>query len=270
MTHSVTVDAREGGEIVTHPGEALACREQVCRRHPTLNAMRPSAAPDQQPPVKGPGGGTPPRPDETGLWKLVHECGVKPRHGAGIMGMNHKRLWYLCEKWSRQGKYDYGVSCDLGWSVERHQPKFRGEHIKVSALDEAPAVHVYPKPPPPPFSGASMAMRVVMAGPETNPALREANRRAVRAVGRRAKQDATRVMLRNATPVVAIDPTPSALASQQQAMVTAMVTHGQVFITAPTQRQARRVMTHFTLHEDGRITDNRAAMRFDMTRGNRS
>jgi hypothetical protein len=109
-----------------------------------------------------------------------------------------------------------------------------------------------------------------MAGRETNPALREANRAAVRAVGGRARRDANRIKLRNAVPVVAIDPTPSAWASHQQAMVTAMVTHGQVFITAPTQRQARRVMTHFTLHEDGRITDNRAAMRFDMTRGNRS
>lgn len=29
--------------------------------------------------------------------------------------VNKKRLWYLLEKWFKQGFYDYGVSLDLGW-----------------------------------------------------------------------------------------------------------------------------------------------------------
>lgn len=29
-----------------------------------------------------------------------------------------KRAWYLCNKWSDKGWYDYGVVCDLGWVTE--------------------------------------------------------------------------------------------------------------------------------------------------------
>ena len=29
--------------------------------------------------------------------------------------INKKRLWYLLEKWFRQGFYDYGIRLDLGW-----------------------------------------------------------------------------------------------------------------------------------------------------------
>ncbi len=31
----------------------------------------------------------------------------------------HKRAWYLLEKWSGQGLYDYGVTVDLGWMTEK-------------------------------------------------------------------------------------------------------------------------------------------------------
>jgi len=29
--------------------------------------------------------------------------------------MHYKRAWYLLEKWSDKGWYDYGVTSDLGW-----------------------------------------------------------------------------------------------------------------------------------------------------------
>lgn len=31
----------------------------------------------------------------------------------------YKRAWYLLEKWSNQGVYDYGVTVDLGWITEK-------------------------------------------------------------------------------------------------------------------------------------------------------
>jgi hypothetical protein len=29
--------------------------------------------------------------------------------------MHYKRAWYLLEKWSNKGWYEYGVTLDLGW-----------------------------------------------------------------------------------------------------------------------------------------------------------
>lgn len=31
------------------------------------------------------------------------------------LGMHRKRVWYLAEKWSRKGWYEYGVAVDMGW-----------------------------------------------------------------------------------------------------------------------------------------------------------
>jgi len=33
--------------------------------------------------------------------------------------MPYKRAWYLLEKWSKKGWYDYGVTLDLGWMTEK-------------------------------------------------------------------------------------------------------------------------------------------------------
>lgn len=33
--------------------------------------------------------------------------------------VNYKRAWYLLEKWSNKGLYDYGVSLDLGWITDK-------------------------------------------------------------------------------------------------------------------------------------------------------
>ena len=32
--------------------------------------------------------------------------------------IHHKRAWYLLEKWSDRGLYDYGVTSDLGWLTD--------------------------------------------------------------------------------------------------------------------------------------------------------
>lgn len=47
--------------------------------------------------------------------------------------INKKRLWYLLEKWVKQGFYDYGVNLDLGWFEIKKIPNrycdllFKGE-----------------------------------------------------------------------------------------------------------------------------------------------
>lgn len=33
--------------------------------------------------------------------------------------MNYKRAWYLLDKWSGKGWYDYGVNVDLGWITDK-------------------------------------------------------------------------------------------------------------------------------------------------------
>lgn len=32
-----------------------------------------------------------------------------------FIGINHKRAWYLLDKWAGRGWYEYGVCIDLGW-----------------------------------------------------------------------------------------------------------------------------------------------------------
>lgn len=54
------------------------------------------------------------RDDERQLWEAI-QSGRWPRDAGQELGMHWKRVVYLCEKWTRQGKYDYGVSPDLGW-----------------------------------------------------------------------------------------------------------------------------------------------------------
>lgn len=45
--------------------------------------------------------------------------------------MHHKRCWYLLEKWSGIGFYDYGVTLDLGWIYPNELP----ERYKVLVED---------------------------------------------------------------------------------------------------------------------------------------
>lgn len=43
--------------------------------------------------------------------------GIMPRDIINFLSeyINHKRCWYLLQKWGRLGFYDWGVSLDLGW-----------------------------------------------------------------------------------------------------------------------------------------------------------
>jgi len=61
------------------------------------------------------------RQDEHDLWDHFGELTAydTPREAGDALGMSHKRIDYLCEKWSKAGIYDYGVCVDLGWKVQR-------------------------------------------------------------------------------------------------------------------------------------------------------
>lgn len=39
--------------------------------------------------------------------------------------MHYKRAWYLLEKWTDKGWYDYGVTEDLGWLTEEGKKQAR-------------------------------------------------------------------------------------------------------------------------------------------------
>lgn len=40
--------------------------------------------------------------------------------------MHHKRAWYLLEKWSNKGWYDYGTTLDLGWLTDKGKEIAKG------------------------------------------------------------------------------------------------------------------------------------------------
>lgn len=56
------------------------------------------------------------KPDEINLWEAV-VAGETPRAAGVRLGIDSKRVIGLCEKWARQGNYEYGVSADLGWTT---------------------------------------------------------------------------------------------------------------------------------------------------------
>lgn len=62
------------------------------------------------------------KPDEQRLWDAV-VAGERPRTAGLDLGIHSRRVVYLCNKWSRLGIYDYGVSPDLGWVTGRRDPR---------------------------------------------------------------------------------------------------------------------------------------------------
>lgn len=63
----------------------------------------------------------PKRDDEVALWAAFGTNGEPyrwPRDAAVALGIPYGRAEYLCNKWSRQGRYEYGVAAQLGWKVE--------------------------------------------------------------------------------------------------------------------------------------------------------
>ena len=59
------------------------------------------------------------RQDEVDLWSAL-EAGEKPRHAGERLGVPPNRVRYLCEKWARQHRYNWGVVVDLGWIEKGH------------------------------------------------------------------------------------------------------------------------------------------------------
>jgi hypothetical protein len=59
--------------------------------------------------------------DELALWDGfgVGSLHRTPRDAGIALGIPHKRVNYLCFKWARQGRYEYGVCVDLGWKKEQ-------------------------------------------------------------------------------------------------------------------------------------------------------
>jgi hypothetical protein len=57
------------------------------------------------------------KPDEIALWDAFGDGAPHqwPRDAGIALGIPSGRVEYLCEKWSRQGVYDYGVAASLGW-----------------------------------------------------------------------------------------------------------------------------------------------------------
>lgn len=48
--------------------------------------------------------------------------------------MHHKRAWYLLEKWSDKGWYDWGISMDLGWLTE--DGIFKAKEVAMTIKDK--------------------------------------------------------------------------------------------------------------------------------------
>lgn len=57
------------------------------------------------------------KPDERALLLAV-AAGDQPRDAGARLGIHHRRVDYLCEKWTGKGLYDWGVSVDTGWLTD--------------------------------------------------------------------------------------------------------------------------------------------------------
>lgn len=61
------------------------------------------------------------RQDERELWAAFGPAPLPrtPRQAGIELGIPSKRVAYLCGKWAKAGIYDYGVTIDMGWKVQR-------------------------------------------------------------------------------------------------------------------------------------------------------
>ncbi len=58
--------------------------------------------------------------------------GKSPRELGRDLGINPKRVRYLCEKWAGRDIYDYGTSCDLGWLTDKGIEVLEKSHESLS------------------------------------------------------------------------------------------------------------------------------------------
>lgn len=47
--------------------------------------------------------------------KQLRPLGYSPRDIINLCSINYKRAWYILDKWTGKGYYNYGVTLDLGW-----------------------------------------------------------------------------------------------------------------------------------------------------------
>ncbi len=64
----------------------------------------------------------PARPDEVALWSAL-VAGEQPRYAGDRLGVPRNRVRYLCSKWARQHRYNWGVVIDLGWIEPQEGPQ---------------------------------------------------------------------------------------------------------------------------------------------------
>ena len=57
--------------------------------------------------------------EEELFFYLIQLTGKTPRELINSLPINHKRAWYLLNKWDDQGRYTYGTTLDLGWITKK-------------------------------------------------------------------------------------------------------------------------------------------------------
>lgn len=65
--------------------------------------------------------------EEEMFYQLIKLSDKSPRELIKMLPINHKRAWYLLDKWSQQDKYSYGVTLDLGWVTESRSGEVQKE-----------------------------------------------------------------------------------------------------------------------------------------------
>ncbi len=58
------------------------------------------------------------KPDARELLTAI-ASGERPREAGERIGIHPNRVAALCQKWTRRGYYDYGVSLDMGFITEK-------------------------------------------------------------------------------------------------------------------------------------------------------
>ena len=80
--------------------------------------------------------------DESLLLRAIVLSHEGPYHKKGLdvvsigvnLKMNHKRLLYICQKWTDKKWYEYGVSATLGWLTPEGYEIGRREIERISTL----------------------------------------------------------------------------------------------------------------------------------------
>ena len=60
------------------------------------------------------------KPDEREFLTAVQrkDTNMTVREVVSHLAINHKRAWFLLEKWARNGWYEWGAVIDMGWLTD--------------------------------------------------------------------------------------------------------------------------------------------------------